>query len=389
MNHEDEKNTKRKQRCLLSKSIFFALFVSSWFISLNCVMAEDFQQAIKPREWNFPRDHGRHDGFKIEWWYFTGNLRDSSGRRFGYQLTFFRSAFSSQEVHRASAWGMTDAYFAHAAISDIQSNRFIFKDRLERSRPELAIASDQTLDVMLLDWSAKLTDGKIHLYLAEKDFEIDLNCSDGRGPILQGPGGVNAKGREPGQASYYYSMTRLKTAGTLTIANQKFEVQGQSWMDHEFSSNALAKDQVGWDWMGLQLNDGTDLMLYRMRNADGQADYLSGTRITADGKPHYLSAADISIEGSHPWKSPVSGDSYPQQWSVQCAGMTPLLVKSLMPGQELITRNSTNVTYFEGTTEVLDERGQPMGEGYLEMTSSGSGSSFQSPRIGPAAIEDK
>jgi predicted secreted hydrolase len=264
---------------------------------------------------------------------------------------------------------MNDVYFAHAAISDIQGNRFIFKDRLERARPGLALASDQMLDVSLLDWLAQLDGGVIRLHSNEKNFQIDLVCSDGRGPILQGPGGVNAKGREPGQASYYYSMTRLKTAGTLTLGGGKFDVHGQSWMDHEFSSNPLAKDQVGWDWMGLQLNDGTDLMLYRMRKADGGADFVSGTRVTADGQAHYLSGADISMQGSHPWKSPVSGNSYPQQWMIHIGGFSPLAVRSLMEEQELVTTDSTKVTYFEGAAEVLDDAGLPAGEGYLEITS--------------------
>jgi predicted secreted hydrolase len=140
-------------------------------------------------------------------------------------------------------------------------------------------------------------------------------------------------------------------------------------MDHEFSSNPLGKNQVGWDWMGLQLNDGTDLMLYRMRNSRGGADYVSGTRITADGKPHYLSADDISMQGSHPWTSPTSGNSYPQEWMVRIANLAPLTVHSLMAGQELVTTDSTKVTYFEGAAEVSDDNGSPVGEGYLEITS--------------------
>jgi predicted secreted hydrolase len=351
--------------------------------------AADFQQVLGPRQWSFPRDHGRHDGFQIEWWYFTGNLKDQAGRKFGYQLTFFRSALSPREVTRPSPWASSSVYFAHAAISDIQSQHFIFKDRLERERPKLAFASDKNLDVLLLDWSAKLDDGKIHLHSAERDFQIDLTCSDGRGPILQGPGGVNAKGHEPGQASYYYSMTRLKTAGVLAVGEKQFSVQGNTWMDHEFSSNALGKDQVGWDWMGLQLNDGTDLMIYRMRNAAGESDHLSGTEITPDSQPHYLSAADISLDGSNPWKSPVSGSSYPQQWSLRCKGLAPLTVRSLMPGQELNTKESTNVTYFEGASEVLDEKGLPTGEGYLEITSSLTSQTVQSPRFGPTGDEQK
>lgn len=328
----------------------------------------NFNRAIGPRDWQFPRDHGRHDRFKLEWWYFTGNLHDAAGKKFGYQLTFFRSAFSPGATSRPSAWGMSDIYFAHAAISDLDSKKFVFKDRLERARPGLAFASDQTMDVSLLDWSAKLDGDVISLSSTEKDFGLSLRCQLGRGPILQGPGGVNAKWREPGEASYYYSMTRLNTSGTLTIAGKPFTVDGQSWMDHEFSSDPMASNQIGWDWMGLQLNDGTDLMIYRMRSNDGSADYLSGTRITADAQPHYLSDHQLKITGSDVWTSPATGGKYPQKWLVNIEGHPPLTVISEMPGQELITTASTKVTYFEGAAEVRDEAGKSVGEGYLEMT---------------------
>jgi predicted secreted hydrolase len=338
----------------------------------------DFRQALQPRPWSFPTDHGRHDGFKTEWWYFTGNLKDSAGHEFGYQLTFFRTAFTAEPTTRPSHWAMNDLYFAHAAISDIDGHRFVFKDRLQRGRPGLAWASEKTLDVVLLDWSAKLEGKTIRLHCAERGFSIDLALANGRGPILQGPGGVNAKGHQPGQASYYYSMTRLHTTGSLVVDGVSHVVAGQSWMDHEFSSNSLSKEQVGWDWMGLQLSDGSDLMIYRLRNKSGATDYLSGTQITADGQPHYLSAANIAMEGSNAWNSPASGGVYPQIWRLRVTGLPVLIVTSLMPGQELVTGASTKVTYFEGAAKVNDETGKPMGEGYLEMTgyASSLGGSF-------------
>jgi predicted secreted hydrolase len=329
---------------------------------------QEFSQALGPREWAFPRDHGRHDGFKTEWWYFTGNLRDEAGHRFGYQLTFFRTAVAPAVADRPSPWAMRDLYFAHAAISDIDGNQFTFKDRMQRGRPGLAYASEQTLDVMLLDWSAKqMTDG-IALRASELGFGIELQCGQGRGPVLQGAGGVNAKGRERGQASYYYSMTRLPTKGTLTVGERKFQVTGSSWMDHEFSSNALALNQSGWDWMGLHLASGDDLMLYRIRDRAGGADYVSGTRITPDGVPHYLASTDIAMESAKPWKSSATGATYPQEWKLKCAGLPGLIVRSEMAGQELITKNSTDVDYFEGAAKVTDDQGRPAGEGYLEMT---------------------
>lgn len=328
----------------------------------------EFLRALAPREWNFPRDHGRHDGYKTEWWYFTGNMRDQAGRRFGYQLTFFRTAYVPAATTRPSAWGMNDLYFAHAAITDVSGKVFSFKDGLQRGRAGLAMASDQTLDVSVLDWTAKLNDGVIHLQAKEKGFLIDLTCAVARVPVLQGKGGLNAKGVEPGQASYYYSMTRLPTHGTLETAGQKFTVDGISWMDHEFSSNALGANQSGWDWISLSLADGSDLMIYRIRNQKGGSDYLSGTEISPEGKPRYLVEGEIELESSKPWKSPVSGGSYPQEWRVRLKGHEAITVRSVMPGQELTTQHSTNVNYFEGAVDVFDVRGKSIGEGYLEMT---------------------
>ncbi|HZK80206.1 MAG TPA: lipocalin-like domain-containing protein [Humisphaera sp.] len=330
-----------------------------------------FSQATSPRDWKFPRDHGRHDGFKTEWWYFTGNLSDDSGRKFGYQLTFFRTAIAPVAATRPSQWAFRDLYFAHAAISDVTGQTFVFKDRMSRGRTGLAESSDKTLDVRLFDWKALLDQNAIHLQANEDSFSIDLSCTGGRAPILQGPGGINAKGRKPEQASYYYSMTRLQTTGILTLGGRQFHVKGQTWMDHEFSSNALSPEQTGWDWFGLSLADGNDLMIYRLRSRTGADDFLSGTLIKPDGTPRYLSAADISLESSKPWVSPASGAAYPQQWAVSVRGLPKFVVRSRIPGQELITSVSTKVDYFEGTAEVLNEKGNAIGEGYLEMTGYG------------------
>jgi predicted secreted hydrolase len=330
-----------------------------------------FAQALAPREWSFPRDHGRHDGFKTEWWYFTGNLREkTTGRRFGYQLTFFRTAFVPRAATRPSEWAMTDLYFAHAAVSDVDAKQFHYADRLSRGRTGLAMASDQSLDVSLKDWSVKTDNDAIHLIAsdANANFAIELKSAPGRSPILQGPGGLNAKGTASGQASYYYSMPRMPTTGTLTVAGHAFELIGDTWMDHEFSSNALAENQSGWDWLALSLADGADLMIYRLRDKSGQTDYLSGTRIDPSGAVHYLTASDITLTPSEPWKSPASGAIYPQRWQLTVKGTPPLTIRTRLTNQELQTPNSTDVTYYEGTVEVLGPDGHTTGEGYLEMT---------------------
>jgi predicted secreted hydrolase len=330
-----------------------------------------FAQALAPRAWAFPRDHGRHDGFKTEWWYFTGNLREkSTGRRFGYQLTFFRTAFVPSATTRPSQWAMTDLYFAHAAVSDVQAKQFHYADRLSRGRTGLAMASDKSLDVLLKDWSVKTDGDSIHLIAsdANANFAINLKSAPGRGPILQGPGGLNAKGAAPGQASYYYSMPRMPTTGTLTVDGHAYQLTGDTWMDHEFSSNALAENQSGWDWLALSLADGTDLMIYRLRDKSGQTNYLSGTQIDPAGHVRYLPANDITLTPASLWKSPASGATYPQQWQLTVKGSPPLTIRTRITNQELQTPNSTDVTYYEGTVEVQDSDGHATGEGYLEMT---------------------
>jgi predicted secreted hydrolase len=331
--------------------------------------ADGYLMATAPRQWSFPRDHGRHDGFKIEWWYFSGNVADDAGRKFGYQLTFFRGAIAPLASEDMTPWSVGNVYVAHAAVSDLAAGKFHYKDRLKYGFKGLATSASNTLDVSLLDWSAKLLQGDaISLNANDASFGIHLKCSDrGVGPVLEGPGGVNQKGPERGQASYYYSMPRMPTSGTIVVDGQSFHVTGQTWMDHEFSSNALGPDQIGWDWVGLTLADGRDLMVYRIRNKSAGADFVSGTLIDAAGHPKYLNGQDIALQGRSPWKSD-SGASYPQVWSLAVAGLPPLTIHSRMPGQELRTDATTKIDYFEGSCDVTTAGGQPAGEGYLEMT---------------------
>lgn len=340
-----------------------------WLLAPPIHAAEpDYSQAIAPREFAFPRDHGRHDGFKTEWWYFTGNLREvSTGRRFGYQLTFFRTAFAKDAADRKSPWGMKDLYFAHAAVTDIADKRFVYADRLARGREGFAWASDKTLDVVLKDWSAKLEGGVMKLAAADEGLAIELSASEGK-TVLQGPGGLNAKGPAVGQASYYYSVTRMKTRGTLVVGGQRYQVEGLSWMDHEFSSNALSASQSGWDWLALTRADGREVMIYRLRDKQGGTDYLSGSVVEKDGAVRYLKREEIELVPARPWKSKASGASYPLEWKLRVHGVGTMTVRTLIDNQELQTPNSTEVTYYEGAVEVMDESGKPIGEGYLEMT---------------------
>jgi len=332
-------------------------------------LSPEFKQVLGPREWAFPEDHGKHAGYKTEWWYFSGNLRDKAARRFGYQLTFFRVASAPKATTQPGGLVPHDLYFVHAAISDIAQKRFVFKDRMRRERVGIAEASDCTLDVHMKDWGAMLNEtGKTVLTAKEEGFGIDLVADAGAGPVLEGPGGVNAKGTSRGQASYYYSEPLMPTHGTLTIGSESFEVEGSTWMDHEFSSNPLGSNQAGWDWMAVSFADRSSLMLYRIRSRSGVADYVSGTSISPEGRAQYLSANEIQMEGAQPWRSPNTDAEYPQQWRVVVSGRKPIVVRTLMTGQELLTPDTTGVNYFEGAAEAVDESGKAIGEGYLEMT---------------------
>ena len=278
------------------------------------LLGADYQQAVAPRDWAFPRDHGRHDGFRLEWWYFTGNLADDTGRRFGYQLTFFRSQLSPDAPQRQSPWATNNLYFAHAALADITGKSFFYRDITSRGREGLANASDTTLNVQLKDWSAILTDNTTALHAATPDFSLDLTC-EMQAPVFQGPHGLSQKGPNPGQASYYYSMPSMATTGTLTLHGKSFHITGLSWMDHEFSSNLLADTQTGWDWISLQFFDGRALMIYRLRNIDG-TDTRFGSLVDPNGHVKYLLPTDIQMTGDDPATAP-SGAKYPQHWHLR------------------------------------------------------------------------
>jgi predicted secreted hydrolase len=329
------------------------------------LLAADYQQAVGPHTWSFPRDHGRHDGFRLEWWYFTGNLADDAGRRFGYQLTFFRSQLSPDAPSRPSPWATNNLYFAHAAVADVAAKQFFYQDIASRGREGLASAADNTLNVQLKNWSAILTDNTAALRAATPDFSIDLSAAMQQ-PVFQGPGGLSRKGPNPGQASYYYSMPTMQTRGAIALRGKTFKITGLSWMDHEFSSNLLADNQTGWDWISLQFLDGRALMLYRLRNTDG-TDTRFGSLVEQNGTVRYLNSNDIHMTGSDPAASP-SGAHYPQHWHVRIQGIPEIDVHALMPNCELQTGKSTKVTYFEGPIDAVDAHSTLIAKGYLEMT---------------------
>lgn len=324
----------------------------------------------------FPRDHASHPDYRVEWWYYTGNLAATDGRAYGYQLTFFRVGIDPTPVN-PSAWSVRDLYMAHLAVSDIDGDRHLVAERLNRGGVGWAGASTDTLDVWNEGWRVSFVDtggGAHHLQAHDElaGFGLDLVVDPSKGPVRHGRDGFSQKGAEPGNASQYYSLTRLETTGQLRVDGEVISVEGVSWMDHEFSTSFLEPAQQGWDWFSLQLEDGTDLMIYTLRRRDGSTDpHSGGTIVDRQGTPVILAADQYRLGAGRTWTSPRSGAVYPVEWQMEVPGAGLVLqVRAAIDAQELHTEESTGVTYWEGAVVATGTRnGDPVeGRGYLEMT---------------------
>ncbi len=335
-----------------------------------------FRQAEPGYQYRFPHDHGTHDSFRTEWWYYTGHLTAEDGRRFGYQVTFFRRAVEPERIGaNPSRWAIRQLYLAHVALSDLDGQRFQYAEKISRAGLGKAGAEAGHLRVWIDRWSveASASPREHHRLQAAGDgFSLDLSVTPEKPPVVHGLRGVSRKGADPAQASHYYSFPRLATTGTLTVDGQQIPVQGTSWMDHEFGSGDLGDDISGWDWFSVQLDNRTELMLYRMRRSDGTiAPVSSGTVILPDGRTRHLSANDVQVDTSEYWSSGRSGGRYPSRWRVVVPSLALSLdVRPLLPDQELITSRSTKVTYWEGAVQASGQWQQApvSGQGYVELT---------------------
>lgn len=317
----------------------------------------------------FPRDHGSHPAFRTEWWYFTGHLWTVDGqRRFGYQLTFFRQASPPSAWRGLPHWRSDQLHLAHAALTDEAGQRLLVDERLDRAGL-LAGASETGLDVFQQDWRARQDDrGTLHLQFTVRGARLELALVPRTPLVIFGEDGVSRKGADPSAASHYLTYPRLAAQGTLRLPDgAAFPVQGQGWMDHEFSSNQLAEDQVGWDWAGIQLRDGRSLMAYRLRRTDGSQDpYSTVSEVDAQGRVRRRTHA-FTLTADGTWQSPASGASYPLPLRLEAWGERFTLVPILLD-QELRTGRSTGITYWEGACRVLDAAGREVGEAYVELT---------------------
>lgn len=347
-----------------------------------------FARATQPRAFDFPGDHGPHPEYRNEWWYFTGNLSAAGGRRFGYQLTFFRIALSpiARISHpppaaaggeksglapaSSSAWRTNQAYLAHFALTDVDSGIFRAHERMQRGAAGLAGAQAQPFRVWLDDWFVESRAGGVfplRLTAGAGEGRIDLRLEQGKPVVLPGEGGLSRKSGKPGNASYYYSLTRMPTSGSVAIDGETYEVEGTSWMDREWSTSALAADQVGWDWFALQLSDRREIMFYRLRRRDGSADpYSAGVMVTPDGRFRPLAHDEVAIEVLDTWRSPHNGGTYPSRWRLTLAedGLR-LEVNPLIEDQEV----RLSAHYWEGAVSVrgTDRRRPLTGVGYVEL----------------------
>jgi predicted secreted hydrolase len=346
-------------------------------VRLRSQDGEGFQRAEGPIALEFPEDHGPHPEFQTEWWYYTGNLDTENGRHFGYQLTFFRRALAPNRstAARSSRWATNQVYMAHFALTDVQEGHFYDFERFSREALGLAGAQPQPFGVWLNDWQVKqIEPGHYRLQAVDGDLSIDLFLTDIKGPVLHGHNGYSQKGPDSGNASYYISQTRLQTSGRVRIEDQEFPVSGSSWMDHEYSTSALSRDQIGWDWFSVQLNEDTsgrqpvELMIFQIRRADGTIDpFSSGTLILPDGSTADLGAGKFEINVLDTWRSPRTGGEYPAGWSIVVASEDLTLeIEPYLADQEL----DLTFDYWEGAVKIRGTwDGQPVsGNGYVELT---------------------
>ena len=339
-------------------------------VAVREALADDragFARALTPRPFSFPSDHGPHPDFRTEWWYYTGNLKTAAGRHFGFQLTFFRIALVPGAVVRASAWATRQFYFAHFAVTDTAAGRFHAFSRTSREALELAGASASPYRVWIEDWSVEGDGSSARLRAADGDVALDLSVSAAKPVVTQGDRGLSRKGPEPGNASFYYSITRMPARGVVRLGRETLEVSGEAWMDREWSTSALAPGVEGWDWLALQLDDGRELMFYLLRRRDGAIDpFSAGTLVAADGTTRALEAGDVRVETLAHWTSPRSGVRYPARWrlSVPSASLRLELAPRLAD-QELIV----GTRYWEGAVAVAGSAaGRPLaGQGYVEL----------------------
>jgi predicted secreted hydrolase len=314
----------------------------------------------------FPRDYGSHPQFGVEWWYLTGWLNAPGGRPLGFQVTFFRTRAAGTHGN-PSAFAAEQILIAHCAISDASRGRLWHDQRVRRAGLGLAEAQSGDTHVWIDDWQLERgADDTYHTHITAEDFELQLTLASTQPLMLNGIGGFSQKGPGARSASYYYSQPQLRVRGDVVRAGHRDSVSGIAWLDHEWSSQYLDPNADGWDWIGLNMNDGGALMAFRIRSHAGETFWAAGTARDAMGNTQSLQADQIDFTPLRQWRSPRTGVSYPVSWHVRIA-RRELTLDPLMDDQEIDTRLSTGAIYWEGAV-LVKEQGQSAGRGYLELT---------------------
>lgn len=332
-----------------------------------------FLKALEKIKFEFPKDHGLHKGFQTEWWYFTGNLKTDDNKLFGYQFTIFRSQLKPKKEKRNASFASNAVYMAHLALTDAENNKFYYFDKFSRENEENTFVKLNPFIAKIDQWKVFENDNdfqkleNLKIIAKEKNIELDLDLKIVKPFVFQGDEGLSQKGKGIGNASYYYSATRISTKGKIKINKNKYIVSGNSWLDREWSTSALSQNQEGWDWFSIQLDDFSEIMIYNLRQKSGQKDPLSkGVIVFENGNYKKLDSDDFIIEVKDKWKSP-RGGIYPSKWNILIPEYKiELELKPLIKDQEL----DFFIRYFEGAVKVLGfKNGNKIsGTGYVELT---------------------
>jgi predicted secreted hydrolase len=334
--------------------------------SLPALAIAPHARALPPAHIAFPRDHGAHPAFKTEWWYMTGHVQ-AGEREFGFQVTFFRSRVDRAQGMQ-SRFAANQLLFAHAAITDVAQGKLLHDQRIAREGFEVAAAAEDDLRLRLHDWSfERSAQGDYLAHVTNGEFRFDLRCTPTQDALLQGDHGLSRKGPLPEEASYYYSHPQLQVAGSIAVRGKTVPVTGRAWLDHEWSEEILDREAVGWDWIGMNLDDGSALTAFRLRKPDGTPLWDGGSFRARGGSPYVFSRGEVLFTARRRWTSPLTRAAYPVEWIVR----TPAdfyTVTAVLDNQELDSRVSTGSVYWEGLARLADSNGRPVGSGYLEMT---------------------
>lgn len=335
-------------------------------------LAAQYRTATPGYRFEFPRDYFDHPDFQTEWWYYTGNLKSSSGHRYGFELTFFRQGVS-RDPAKSAAWDVRDLYLAHLALSDLDGHHFFHSERLNRAGPRIAGVSEASGRIWNGDCQIQWEGSDQKLQAIDPRFQVHLTLHPEKPPVIHGENGVSQKSAGPSHASYYISLTRLAASGQIELNGETVHVGGLAWMDHEFFTQQLAPGQTGWDWLSLQFEDDTELMLFHIRRKDGSVDpFSAGTYVDAHGKLTHLKVTDFTLQPlSETWTSPATRAVYPVAWKIAIPRLgIELEARTPLDSQEMSGGAGFVPDYWEGaiTLEGYREKAPLHGVGYLEMT---------------------